>query len=295
MDNIHLAPMKNISCWAFRNSFRHISNSYTEMLNLNSLLHKKQKASKLIDTYKIPNQNQWLQVLTHNLSDMNDLPNFIKEFQNKYPEKKYIYGINLNACCPDLGVIAAGDGAALIKRTKRLIDLFKIFLRASSTDFLRISCKIRLGINLQEMKHNKVLNFIKELDNIDDDRISPTIIHFRHAQQNSDSTPHWEIIEDLLNCDHKIIINGGIGSINDIHKIQTYLSDNVREKWNERLSGIMIGKAVLKNPICIESISNISKKKVSLKYWKDQFIRGLKEHPPSYRFIKELNRTYQID
>lgn len=294
MSSIHLAPMKNITCWAFRNSFQQISDSYTEMLNLSSILSKKKESLKLIDTYNIKNQHQWIQVLTHSITDIKQLPSFIDRFQHEYPEKANIFGVNINACCPDSAVIAAGDGAALIKRTKRLTELIKVFLGSSISDTLHISCKIRLGLNLKEMKYNKISEFLEQLQEIDDDRISPLIIHFRHARQNSDSKPHWEFLERLLQCNYKIVINGGIQTIDDIDTIKGNLSEQTSKKWKNVVSGIMIGKAVFKNPLCFNSFSNKSVNKKNLIDWKNRLINGLKVHPPQDRYITNLNKNCQI-
>ncbi|MBN1216870.1 MAG: tRNA-dihydrouridine synthase family protein [Candidatus Lokiarchaeota archaeon] len=294
MQHIYLAPMKNITCWAFRNSFSYISDSYTEMLNLNSLLYQKEKALELIDTYEIPNQNQWLQILTHSLSDMKALPKFIVDFCYNYPKRKFIYGVNINACCPEPDIIRAGDGAALIKRTKRLINLFNTFLNSSNIDFIKISCKMRLGINQQEMKYKKVLQLLEEIEKLDDDRIAPTIIHFRHARQNSDSRPHWEYLEDILNCEYKIIINGGISTIDDVYKIQSQFQNIEIKKWKNTILGIMIGKAILKNPLYINSFLGTMNIKINLIDWKEKLIKGLERYKPSNRFITELNKIYHI-
>ncbi|GAH13361.1 unnamed protein product, partial [marine sediment metagenome] len=111
--------MKNISCWAFRALFPEATDSYTEMINLKELVNLKRRAWDNVDTFSINNQRQWVQVLTNNINDISRLPECLEKFCSDNPERANIYGACINACCPDPRVISAGEGAALIKRTKR--------------------------------------------------------------------------------------------------------------------------------------------------------------------------------
>ena len=60
---IHLAPMENITCWAFRKLCKGASDSYTGMLNLTNLV-KRTNAWEEIDTFLIEGQRQWIQIAT---------------------------------------------------------------------------------------------------------------------------------------------------------------------------------------------------------------------------------------
>jgi len=125
--------MKNISCWAFRALFPEATDSYTEMLNLKEIITLRKRAWDNIDTFPIHNQQQWVQVLTNNVKDMASLPAIFDKFCRDNPERANIYGVCINACCPDPRVISAGEGAALVKRTKRLGDLIINFKHAKQT------------------------------------------------------------------------------------------------------------------------------------------------------------------
>lgn len=283
--------MKNITCWAFRNSINGPNHSYTEMINLKSLLSKQPKAWKAVDTYFINDQKQWVQILTHDPKAITAFPEHLMQFTNDNPSINNIYGVNINACCPDPQVIAAGDGAALIKRTKRLIDLINCFLGESNSHLFKVSIKFRLAINELEMGFNKIMDFLNELQYIKDDRVSPPIFHFRHARQASNEKPYWEFLNDFLTANIPIIINGSISNPQDLNSIISDLNVKSKEMWNKLIKGVMIGRASIKNPFCFRSF--IGKNPWDIVLWKKNFLKNIKSHPPENRFIQTL-QNYKI-
>lgn len=288
---LHLAPMKGYTCWAFRSSIKGATDSYTEYINLHSLLKKNSKVWETIDTYQIKGQQQWLQILTHNVQEIAKFPKILCDFQKSFPDRAYIYGININAGCPDPSVITAGDGAALIKRTHRLKELIKAFIGASNSHPFYISCKLRLGLNNKEMGYRKILDFLEELKSMDDYRIKPTIIHFKHAKQPSEGIPHWEFLQSFLDTNVPFIINGDINIPSDIEKIRTKFSDFSKTQWNNQVKGIMMGRAVLKIP---DILINFNENLHLLQDfdWKQIFNENLKIYPPQNRFILNFKRLY---
>ena len=210
----------------------------------------------------------------------------MEEFCRNNPERAHIYGICINACCPDPRVISAGEGAALIKRTKRLRDLIIAFLGEPNSHHFNINCKILLGLNSKEMYYYKFMDFLEAIKSIKDVRLKPTIINFKHAKQSSKSEPHWELLETTLTAEMPIIINGNITKNQDVQKIIKQLSLTFQKKVRNLISGIMIGRAAIKNPNCFQSFlhppynETISKKKL--------IIDNLKKHPPNERFYKNL-------
>jgi tRNA-dihydrouridine synthase len=192
-------------------------------------------------------------------------------------------------------VIAAGDGAALIKRTKRLVNLIESFLGTSESHLYHISCKFRLGLNGQEMKYNKILDFLEEVRSIKDNRLSPPIIHFRHARQPSKGEPHWELLKDILSAHVPIIINGGITSPKNLERIRRMLPLEYQRKWTKLISGIMLGQAIIDNPTSFcnfrEPSNNLSFNNI-LKSWKKEFRQDIELHPPDNRFIENFKKFY---
>ena len=288
---LHLAPMKNFTCWAFRASIPSVTDSYTEMINLHDLLKNKEQAWNGLDTYYIQNQRQWIQILTHDEKEISLLPNRLKQFFNDFKDKSHIYGVNINVGCPDNAIIAAGDGAALIKRTKRLIDLIKAFLGEPESHCLHISVKFRLGLNAKEMLFKKFLDFLENVRTIEDPRLAPPIFHFKHARESSQEEPHWEFIEDLIDTNVPIIINGNIDSPQYINKIQEKVSKKSKESWKKSILGVMMGRAALKNPYCFSQF-DLFDKNSELIPWEEILKQNLRIHPPQERYVSNFSKLY---
>ncbi len=285
--------MKNISCWAFRALFPEATDSYTEMLNLKELITLKRKTWNNVDTFSIDNQHQWVQVLTNNINDISQLPTCLDQFCSDNPERANIYGVCINACCPDPRIISAGEGAALIKRTKRLRDLIIAFLGEPNSHPFHINCKILLGLNLNEMNYYKFLDFLNIIKDIKDKRLKPIIINFKHAKQSSKSKPHWELLETALTADMPITINGNINNNQDVQKIINKLPLKSQRKYETLISGIMIGRATLRNLNCFQTfLSSPYKKQISKK---TLIVDNLNKHPPHRRFYDNINNYYPFN
>ena len=282
--------MKNISCWAFRALFPEATDSYTEMINLKELVNLKRRAWDNIDTFSINNQRQWVQVLTNNINDISRLPESLEKFCSDNPERANIYGACINACCPDPRVISAGEGAALIKRTKRLRDLIMAFLGEPNSHPFHINCKLLLGINSKEMYYYKFLDFLNIIQSINDARLKPSIIHFKHAKQSSKSKPHWELLETALTADIPIIINGNICTNQDVEKIIKKLPLKSQKKCRTLISGIMMGRAAIKDLNCFQSFISSPNKRVISK--KTLIVDNLNKHPPQRRFYENTKHFY---
>ncbi len=286
----HLAPMKDVTCWAFRTTSIGATDSYTEMISLKELLLNKERAWSVVDTYPINSQRQWVQVLTSSLKEMELLPSRLKQFCSDNTDRAHIYGVNVNASCPDLKIISEGAGAALIKRTKRLKDLIIAFLGPKESHEFRISCKLRLGLNAKEMRDKKVNNFLEAISTLEDPRISPSIIHFKHAKKKSQAMPDWEYLEPALDSNVPIIINGNITNSSDLIKIKKALSSKNQQLWNKLISGIMIGRAAINNPFCFQNFQQKFHEKTDI--WQEVLNKSLEEHPPQPRFISTIKSLH---
>ena len=104
----HLAPMQNISCWAFRASFQGVTDSYSEMIGIDQVLKNSNHAAETMDFYPVPDQRQWLQVITNSPNTIAQLPSHLQQWQSEHPESSALYGVNINAGCPSPEVIRAG-------------------------------------------------------------------------------------------------------------------------------------------------------------------------------------------
>lgn len=242
----HVAPMKGITDWKFRKSCLGATDSYTEMIQLREILSNKGRAIEKLDLEQIEGQNQWIQVLTNSPREMEKLPIWLNTFCNEFPEKGHIYGVNINLGCPDPQIISAGQGAALIKRRKRIIDLITGFFSIDHSFHLNL--KFRLGMNMREVNMKVLLDVLENLTVIDDSRLLSPIIHFKHAKQQSSELPIWEYLDSLLDTGSSFILNGNITTPQDVHTIRNRLNSKRQDLFSKQIKGIMVGRGLLSNP-----------------------------------------------
>ena len=243
----HVAPMKNITDWTFRSKCNGATDSYTEMIQLRDVLAKKDRAMEQLDLRPIPKQRQWIQILTNSYHEMKKLPQFLLQYSNKHPERSHIFGVNVNVGCPDPNIIAAGQGAALIKRRKRLLDMAKAFFNADNHKY-HLSYKFRLGMNERDVKNNMLTDVLKILYSEKIPFLNPPIIHFKHAKQSSDEFPIWEALPSILELEIPIILNGNLHTPIDLYNISNRFDPLHQRLFHRNVKGIMIGRALLQNP-----------------------------------------------
>lgn len=240
---IHLASMENLSCWAFRKLFIGATDSYTGVMSMNYLITRT-KAWKEIDTFKIENQRQWIQLATSKEKECSEFIARLKRELAASPEKDNIYGLQLNISSPSPNLINLGQGPALIKRPKKVASLVKELLKQ---DKFKVSIKTRLGLNYQELVDRKIFYLLKELEKINDPNFSEIVIHFRHAREESFKPYDYSLLDEILEFKIPLVINGGIKDYTDFLKI----------KKGRKIAGLMIGREAIKNPDCFIEMSNI--------------------------------------
>lgn len=305
----HLAPLQSLSCWALRALCQGATDSYTEMIELKPLLQSLDYNAEWLDTYEVPNQRQWVQVLTNSVEFMEKLPQKLLNFGKRFPDRAHIFGININAGCPSPAVIASGEGAALIKRITRIKKMIRAFLGPADSHPFHISIKTRLGLNAHEMVSNQVLNVLNAIKDIDDKRLDATIIHFKHAQQTSYEPERWELLDTILSAKMPIILNGGIESPDSLTQIQQK-PPNKRHMaaWGTQIRGIMIGRAALRDYSIFESFSkikwggyegkqgiNLSSKSQEISSQRKKLLPFLQMHSPESRYIRALSAYFDVD
>lgn len=253
----HVAPMKNITNWRFRANCQGATDSYSEMIQLFEILKKKPRAMHQLDFREIYGQNQWIQVLTNNPKEMAKLPAILTEISQTDPKRSHFIGVNINLGCPDPHIISAGQGAALIKRRKRIVDMVEAFLTDTTHPYC-INLKFRLGMHEQDIQMGVLVDVLNHLSVIEDDRYKPAIIHMKHAKQNSSEPARWEYVSHLLELDQPLILNGDLTCPKDLVKIITSLSPSIQAKFRVYVKGIMIGRALISNPRLFETFSTLS-------------------------------------
>ncbi len=242
----HVAPMKNVSNWKFRQSIQGATDSYTEMIQLRDILAHKPRVRPKLEAFPIKGQRQWVQILTNSLRDIAKLPAILHRISSQYPDRSDFFGININAGCPDPQIIAAGQGAALIKRRKRITDLVQTFLMSGTHDY-HINLKFRLGMNPRDVDMKILIDVLAQLAAIDDPRLHVPIIHFKHAKQQSDELPIWSYLPHLFDAEQAFILNGNLTGPQDLTNIRSQF-DPSQQWFGKCVKGIMIGRALIPNP-----------------------------------------------
>ena len=242
---IHLASMENVTCWAFRKLCIGASDSYTGMLSLNNLV-KRNNTWEEIDSFPIEGQRQWIQIATSKEAECAEFLKKLEEEIEKHPEKDNVYGIQLNASCPSSALIRIGQGPALIKRANKVSNLIKELLKQ---DRFKISIKVRLGLNQQEVEQKKVLTLFEHLKKIDDPNFTSVTVHFKHAQQKSSEPYDYSVLKELLRYNLPIIINGGIKTAADFKGITKNISQ-------DNITGLMVGRGAMQDPDTLAKIKN---------------------------------------
>jgi tRNA-dihydrouridine synthase len=289
---LHLAPLKNISCWAFRASIIGVSDSYTEMIPLKPLIGNNDASWNKVDTFPIASQRQWLQVLTHSLEHMAAFPQAILNFQTHTSERAAIFGVNLNAGCPDPDVIQEGNGAALLRRPTRIVELIKSFLGSPGSHSIPISVKLRVGYTETDLQEKKILNLLERLKAIDDPRFFPPILHFKHAKEDSDASSHWELLDSIFELDMPIVLNGNIRNPNSLVEIKSFIAHLARDKWSSLIKGIMLGKQAMADFNCFIPFNPPKNVSASDTNGMLRLQNNLKIHPPAARFLNGFKKFY---
>jgi len=283
---IHLASMENVSCWAFRSLMSGITDSYTGVFSMNYLV-KRAKAWREIDTFKINEQRQWIQVAT---SKEKECADFLKEIEERLklePEKNNVYGIQLNLSSPSPSIVKIGQGPALIKRTQKVISLINELLKQNK---FKISIKTRLGLNENEVKEKRLVKLFQELKKIDNPNFTEVVVHFKHAKQPSFAEYDFSMLKELCGFNIPIVINGGINNYNDFNNIIKQLTPAERKN----IKGLMIGREALRNPDCFVDISNILNNtllnKMGLDKINEEFKKLCEEHMPREIYLEKIKR-----
>ncbi len=283
---IHLAPLENVSCWAFRKLCIGASDSYTGMLSLTNLVKRKNGWEK-VDTFPIEGQRQWIQIATSKETECSAFLKKLEEEIKKHPDKDNIYGIQLNASCPSPYVIKIGQGAALIKRPTKISNLIKELLKQKK---YKVGIKLRLGLNETEVKQRKIFTLFTELENIakDNENFTNVTIHLKHAQESSASKYNYSVLNEMASYTLPLIINGGIRSSEDI----TRLIESITPKNRKNIKGVMLGREALRNPNCFSEINkNFEGTQVirrSVTEIKEEFKELCKQHMPKEIYLKTL-------
>jgi tRNA-dihydrouridine synthase len=164
-----------------------------------------------------------------------------KAAASTHPWFRNIRAIDLNFGCPSPAVIQEGSGPALLKRKKRLGELFAVLVAwrdANSLGVLAVGAKIRLGMSAGEVKERVYVDVGRTAAEAGLDYIT---VHGRHAGQRSSEAASWEAIREVKEAVGDrlaVIANGDVRSSADAHALL----------FSSGADGIMLGRAAMRNP-----------------------------------------------
>lgn len=278
---IHLAALENVTCWAFRSLCTGATDSYTGILPMSNLI-RRNNAWKEVDTFTIEGQRQWIQVSTSKEKECSDFIKKLDEQLRKEPEKGNVYGIQINASSPSPELIGIGRGPALIKRATKVSNLLKELLKQ---DRYKVSIKVRLGLNPEEVRQGKILDLFEQIEKIQDPNLTNVTVHFKHAQQRSAEPYDYSILKKLTSYNIPLILNGGIKNASDFKKI-------TKDADKKNIAGLMAGRAALENPNCFTELSNelngTSLANRNHDEIKNDFQELCKKHEPAPIYLKTI-------
>jgi len=278
---IHLAPLENVTCWAFRSLCKGATDSYTGVIPMSNLT-RRNNAWKEVDTFAIEGQRQWIQVSTSKEEECSDFIKKLDEQLKKEPEKDNVYGVQINASSPSPELIGVGKGSALVKRATKVTNLLKELLKQ---DRFKVSLKVRLGLNKEEVRQGKILDLFEQIEKIQDKNLANVTVHFKHAQQRSEEPYNYSMLKELTSYNIPLIINGGIKNAADFKAI-------IRNVDKKNIIGVMAGRAAMENPNCFAHFSNelngTSLANRNLDEIKNEFYELCKKHEPSQIYLKNI-------
>ncbi len=226
-NNIFLAPLANINCYAFRKICQNYGAGqiYSPMITSKEIIYNKETIKKFDLNKRMKHFS--IQIAG---SELDEIKQSVKIVE-KYCHDKSNY-IDINAGCPDKHIIAMKSGAYLMKDLKLLDKKINAFTSSTNKP---ISIKIRTGWARNNLK--KIMDIVTNHD------ISFVAIHGRTKKQMYSGKADWDTIKMIKETyDIPIIGNGDINS---------------KEIAFERLKdvdGIMIGRYAMKNPMIFKEI-----------------------------------------
>ena len=279
--DIHLAPLENVSCFAFRKLAHGATDTYTGMLSLNTLL-RRNNAWKELDTYPIKDQRQWVQVATAKETECRQFLARLDAELSRHSDKNNIHGIQLNASCPSPQLIRTGQGPALIKRATKVSHLLGELLNQNR---FAVSIKVRLGLNQHEVTQRKLLTLFEHLETISG--LAHAAVHFKHAQQTSAEPYEYTLLGELAQFNVPLVINGGITTADDFRTITA----NVAQK---NIKGLMVGRAFMNDPNTIATLSNdLRATRIPLRstaQLRAEFTAACQQHEPLTNYKEKITK-----
>ncbi len=216
-----LAPLESVSDCAFRRLCHRLGAAltFTEMVRASAVAKKNASTLDLIDCFDadVPTG---LQLLASGPAELADALGVVEELaKTSRPHFAHLVAVDLNFGCPSPEVIRSGAGPAMLKRRKRLGELFaalRDFQRRTSLGVRAVGAKIRLGLNAVERREKPYLA-VAELAS---EHLDWLTVHARHARQGSSEPADWSAIAEVKQvCRAKVLGNGDVLTADDARRL----------------------------------------------------------------------------
>lgn len=223
------APMAGITNIPFRTIIRKFFDGliFTEMVSAEGVSRGVKKSLKLAETTTL------------------DSPIIIQLFGNSkeafekgvkiLDDEVKAEGYNINAGCPVKKVLRGFSGAYLLKDLKNLADIIKAVRKSTNKP---ISLKTRLGFEKGNFIHNEILKICEN------EGVDAIFIHGRTKEDMFSGEIYYDKIAEMVdNSKIPIIGNGNVVDYKSYEKMR-----------NSKVSGVMIGRKMMKAPWIFKEI-----------------------------------------
>ena len=232
---IYMAPMEGVTNYVFRKvyikHFSGVDKFFTPFITPH--MKKGFSKSELMELNSEYNKGQYLipQILTNSAEDFLKLADEIEEMG--YSE------FNINLGCPSGTVTSKGRGSGFLQDPEALDRFFyEIF---EKKDNITISVKTRIGFS-DYVEWDDLLKVYEKYD------FNEIIIHPRLRSDFYKNNIYLPSFTEACNTfKQNIIYNGDIKTLDDVNALKTKI-------FYKKVTGIMIGRGLVRNPLLAESI-----------------------------------------
>lgn len=253
-----LAPLAGVTDAAFRIICEEngADKTFTEMVSVNALIHDNKTTEEIMFRSDLE-KNCNIQIFG---SEKDLVERVVKE---KINPRKDFKEISFNMGCPAPKIFKNGQGAALLKDSKKVYDLAKTLV--DSTDKI-VNVKYRLGVD------DKSINYIEVGRALEDAGVDYVILHARTRDQQYSGKASWDDIRKLKEAlSIPVIANGDVFSVKDYKEIMEITGAD----------GVMLARGAMGNPFIFKQIKD--------------FLAGKEVKDPSYDdILRTIKRQYDL-
>lgn len=249
-NNLVAAPLAGYSHLPYRRILRKFFDGiiYSEMISVEGLARKNKETIEYLD--RIPEDSPLVfQIFGGNAENYAEA---IKVAENTC----MVDAFDVNMGCPVKKVIKAGGGCALLKDLDKIKAIVTNIRKATEKPF---SIKIRLGLDDKHLVYKKILHIAEN------EGVNALIVHGRTKSDMFSGTVRLDMLKEIA-TDSKIPIIGN----GDVAGYDSYL-----KMKDTGVSGIMLGRSMMKAPWVFQAIKNKYNDEDLYKYMKPKEIGNI--------------------